>query len=64
VVLRFSPVFFPIGVYFVVSQSWCGVSRLLVEFLRVVLWEGTPQTSWDLLLLFMWLQVQLCVERM
>jgi hypothetical protein len=24
-----------IGVYFVVSQSWCGVSRLLVEFLRV-----------------------------
>jgi hypothetical protein len=23
------------GIYFVVSQSWCGVSRLLVEFLRV-----------------------------
>jgi hypothetical protein len=27
--------FLSIGVYFVVSQSWCGVSRLLVEFLRV-----------------------------
>jgi hypothetical protein len=24
-----------IGVYFVVSYMWCGVSRLLVEFLRV-----------------------------
>jgi hypothetical protein len=35
VVLRFSPVFFSIGVYFVVPHSWCGVSRLLVEFLRV-----------------------------
>jgi hypothetical protein len=27
--------FLPIGVHFVVSWSWCGVSRLLVEFLRV-----------------------------
>jgi hypothetical protein len=27
--------FFSIGVYFDVSQSWFGVSRLLVEFLRV-----------------------------
>jgi hypothetical protein len=27
--------FLSIGVYFVVSQSWSGVSRLLVEFLRV-----------------------------
>jgi hypothetical protein len=27
--------FRPIGVYFVVSQSWCDVSRLLVEFLDV-----------------------------
>jgi hypothetical protein len=27
--------FFPIGVYFVVSHLWCGVSRLLVEVLRV-----------------------------
>jgi hypothetical protein len=35
VVLRLTPVFFSAGVYFVVSQSWCGVSRLLVEFLRV-----------------------------
>jgi hypothetical protein len=35
VVLRLTPVSFSIGVYFVVSQSWCGVSRMLVEFLRV-----------------------------
>jgi hypothetical protein len=39
VVLSFSDFlstgFLSIGVYFVVSQSWCGVSRLLVEFLRV-----------------------------
>jgi hypothetical protein len=34
-VLRFSPAFFSIGVYFVGSQSWRGVSWLLVEFLRV-----------------------------
>jgi hypothetical protein len=27
--------FLPVGVYFVVSQSWCGVSWLLVEFLCV-----------------------------
>jgi hypothetical protein len=27
--------FLSIGVYFVVSQSWCSVSRLLVEFWRV-----------------------------
>jgi hypothetical protein len=27
--------FLSFGVYFVVSQSWCGVSQLLVEFLRV-----------------------------
>jgi hypothetical protein len=27
--------FLPIGVYFVVSQTWCGVSRQLVEVLRV-----------------------------
>jgi hypothetical protein len=27
--------FLSTGVYFVVSQSWCGVSRLMVEFLRV-----------------------------
>jgi hypothetical protein len=27
--------FLSIGVYFLVSQSWCGVSRLLVEYLRV-----------------------------
>jgi hypothetical protein len=27
--------FLSIGVYVAVSQSWCGVSRLLVEFLRV-----------------------------
>jgi hypothetical protein len=26
--------FLSIDVYFVVSQSWCGVCRLLVEFLR------------------------------
>jgi hypothetical protein len=35
VVLRCSPVSLLIGVCFVVSQSWCGVSRLLVAFLRV-----------------------------
>jgi hypothetical protein len=33
--LRFSPGFFSIGAYFVVRHSWCGVSRLLVEILRV-----------------------------
>jgi hypothetical protein len=33
--LRLTPVSFSIGVYFVVSQSWCGVSWLLSEFLRV-----------------------------
>jgi hypothetical protein len=39
-VLRFSPVLFSIGVYFILSHSWCGVSRLLVEFLRV---QMTPE---------------------
>jgi hypothetical protein len=34
-VASFSPVFFSIFVYFVVSHLWCGLSRLLVEFLRV-----------------------------
>jgi hypothetical protein len=32
VVLRFLSFFFFVGVYFVVSQSWCGVPRLVVEF--------------------------------
>jgi hypothetical protein len=32
VVLRFFPVFFSIGVYFVVPHSWCDASRLLMEF--------------------------------
>jgi hypothetical protein len=34
-VVAFLPCFRFIGVYFVVPHSWCGVSRLLVEFLRV-----------------------------
>jgi hypothetical protein len=29
------PVFLSIGVYFVIPHSWCGVSRLLMEFLGV-----------------------------
>jgi hypothetical protein len=35
VLLRFHTIFFSICVYFVVRLPWCGVSRLLVEFLCV-----------------------------
>jgi hypothetical protein len=31
VVLRFSPVSFSVGVYFVIPQSWCGVSSDLTH---------------------------------
>jgi hypothetical protein len=35
--VTFFSCFLSFGVYFVVSQSWCGVPRVLVEFLRVQL---------------------------
>jgi hypothetical protein len=40
--VKFFSDFLSSGVYFSVSQSWCGVSRLLVEFLRVQVLPPSP----------------------
>jgi hypothetical protein len=39
------PGFLSIGVYSVVPHSWCGVSRLLVEFSRVPASLNSSETS-------------------